>query len=352
MDFKQYLDSSRVKIEKNLTKFLNTKKSEKLPKFFKEQKFVESLEAFVLGGKLLRGTLFLLTLEGFGKKIEKKHLDIACAIELTHSSLLIQDDIIDNDTIRRGSKTIFSKYEEEGGRIGTFNAYHYGISSAIVVADLAFFYALELLSNYKESNLSEMLNKYAHEISMVVMAEGADSLLGQTSRQPDKDQINSLYLYKTARYTFSFPFELGALLSKASKKQIKDLGKLGELMGIIFQIKDDEIGLLGEEKEIGKPVGGDIKENKKTLIRLYLYKKASPKQKRVLNNLFGNQNIKAQDIENIKKMYKELKVNQDLDKEVDTLMKKAKTIYDNLSIRKEYKNLLKELLEFNLSRSY
>lgn len=351
MTFRKYSENKRVLLKNHLTEYLAGKKGEALPPIFKEQGLIDALGDFALRGKLIRGTLFLLASEMLGVKFVKELLDIACGIELMHSSLLIQDDIIDNDYMRRGAKTIFAKYAEDGKSIGAFNPYHYGISTAIVVADVAFFLAVDLLANYDHPPLSKLLKYYSHEIYLVSLAQSADSIFGQTNKEPDKEEIYAVYRHKTARYTFSLPFEMAAIVAQVDTKTRNLLDELGEIAGIIFQLKDDEIGLFGEEKTIGKPVGSDIRENKKTIIRFLLYQKANNEDLRILDSCFGNPDIKKIQIETVKKLYEKYKIQEYIGREIEELMGKIWILFEKIEAEKRYKDILKSLLEFNLQRS-
>lgn len=351
MDFKSYLENCREKIRLNLKEYIEFKKTEHLPLLFKEQGLLQSLEDFVSRGKLLRGSLFLFTLESLAHPVTKESLDIACAIELMHSALLIQDDIIDNDYTRRGEKTIFAKYEDDGKRIGAFDPYHYGVSTGIVVADVAFFFAIDLICNYESQNLGKLLKYYAHEVYLVSLAESADSLFGQTQRTVTDKEIYDVYKYKTARYTFSLPFEMGSIVASSTEETRATLNELGELVGIIFQLKDDEIGIFGSEELIGKPIGSDIRENKKTILRSYLYKLSSPKDREILDSCFGNPNAGNEETEKVKELYKKYEVKSLIDKEINIIMDKVWVFFEKLEFKKEYKSILKDFLNFNLNRT-
>lgn len=351
MTFQEYFEDSRVSIKNHLKVFFDEKRSEKLPQVFKEQRLIDSLESFALRGKLIRGTLFLFAAEALGLSKNKEILDIACGIELMHSSLLTQDDIIDNDYIRRGEKTIFAKYKDSGVEIGAFDPYHYGISTAIVVADVAFFFAVELISGFDNSSLSKLLKYYSHEIYLVSLAESADSIFGQTEREPEREDIYEVYRYKTARYTFSLPFEMAAIIAKTSTEKRQHLSELGEFLGIIFQLRDDEIGLFGDEEKIGKPVGSDIRENKKTIIRSLLYKYANESDRETLSRIFGNPKTGIGEIEEIRKIYDKYEIKKHIEKEIEVLMGKSWNIYEQLEMEGIYKEILRELLDFNLKRT-
>lgn len=350
--FKSYLDDARSEISNHLSSYCKTKKAETLPAIFKEQGLIDSLEQFALRGKLIRGTLFLLIVESLGVKRDNAILDMACAIELMHSALLIQDDIIDRDKTRRGAKTIFAYHEEEGERLGALDPYHYGISTAIMVGDVAFFFAFDLLTSYQDTKLGALLRFYAHEVYLVCLAESADSLFGQTKREPSREDIYAVYTYKTARYTFSLPFEMASIVGGASDKTRKSLATMGEMIGIIFQLKDDEIGLFGDAEIIGKPVGSDVRENKKTIIRHLLYEAANDSDRKILDSCFGNNDAGVSEVEKVKELYVQYKIGETINAEIESIMNTVWPLYESLEINQSEKLLLKELLEFNLRRTY
>jgi geranylgeranyl diphosphate synthase type I len=106
--------------------------------------------------------------------------------------------------------------------------------------------------------------------------------------EPREEDILTLYRYKTGRYTFSLPLALGATLAGAADETRTALEEAGEDLGILFQLKDDELGLFADEAELGKPVGADIREDKKTLYRLRLFEKADEPAAARLRSMFGN----------------------------------------------------------------
>src|SRR3989344_4204905 len=132
MSFSEYSVKTRTLIEDYLRLYLSSKRKEEKSFAFKDQEIVSFLEEFVLRGKLIRGTLFLLSCEMLGKELNQELIGIACGIELMHSSLLIHDDIIDNDYTRRGQKTVFAKYIDRGKKIQVSDPLHSGISLGIV----------------------------------------------------------------------------------------------------------------------------------------------------------------------------------------------------------------------------
>lgn len=281
----------------------------------------DRLLKFSLGGKMFRGGLVLLAHEVFGGKHKREAARAACAVELLESSLLIHDDIIDNDYLRRGQKTIFAEYGEDLG---------------ICFGDAGYFFAYEILPK----SLVEIFSRKSVE---VVLGQMQDIYLGSSKKSFDEKDVIDVYLYKTASYSCSLPLMMGAILAGEEEKTVFGMEELGKCLGVIFQIKDDEIGLFGEEKEIGKAVGGDIKEGKKTLYYLYLFEKALAEDLKRLKKIFGNKNITNGDILFVREMVKRLGVDKEIHKKLLYYEEKARKL-----IGKEPRFL--ELLEMSLKR--
>lgn len=352
LSFEDFSLKAREEITQNLKEFFEQQAQENLPQYFYDLELISALSNLVPKGKLVRGTLFLFACEMYGVKEEKSLTDIACAIELLHTGLLIHDDIIDNDDLRRGVRTIHASYRDRGGKLGAISDSHYGISMGLLAGDLAFHYALELLASYKGENLGRLLKYYGSEIIRVGLAEGADVELGQTTKEPTTEDIKGIYQYKTARYTFSMPFTMAGIIAGVDDGQIETMDKLGELVGFIFQLKDDELGLVGTEEQIGKPVGSDIRENKKTLVRKLLFDKASEEERRMLFSLFGKEAISAEEVEVVKQLINKYTIQDEIDQQVGLILEEIQKLFQELRIEKEYKDVLQEMFSFNLRRKY
>ena len=93
------------------------------------------------------------------------------------------------------------------------------------------------------------------------------------------DDVINTYRHKTGRYTFSLPISLGALLRGSNIDTRHKLERMGEYLGVIFQIKDDEIGLFGDPDLTGKPNSSDLAEGKKTVFTQGLWKTMEESQK-------------------------------------------------------------------------
>ena len=196
--------------------------------------------------------------------------------------------------------------------------------------------------------LSALLNR---EFTHVASAQMLDMYYAYSNRQIKEEQVFGLYLYKTARYTFSVPLMAGVLLVEQPASEVRLFSELGEKLGLIFQIKDDELGLFGTEAETGKPVGSDIMEGKKTLYYLGLNEHITPGEKERLSTLWGSMELTSGDLEYIRELIEIYGVKRHISVQLESLVKEAEQIISGLKgLNPIYKSYLYELLDYNLTR--
>src|SRR5258708_9868215 len=127
---------------------------------------------------MLRGSLVLFLSECYTGKITEDAVRIASAMELFHSSLLIHDDIMDNDTQRRGYQTIFAQYQSLGEKKKLLDPRHFGESMGICTGDISFFLAFQLLSSIGDSSIKQrIIDVYMNEMISVGLAQMQDVYL-------------------------------------------------------------------------------------------------------------------------------------------------------------------------------
>lgn len=261
----------------------------------------QRLEEFLINGKMIRGGLVMLAYSMFDNSDIDSNSDVvglAAATELFQSAFLIHDDIMDRDATRRGLVSIYHQYKNLNKNNNSNDSLHFGEAMGICVGDIAFFLAFDILSNLNTDpkTMQKLISVSSKEITGVGLAQMQDVYFGYSKTTPTEDDIMNVYLYKTARYTFSLPLSLGAILAEQDDSVIKTLEHFGDTMGILFQLKDDELGLFAETADIGKTVGVDIIEGKKTLYHLYLMEASDGKQQTRLSSIFGNPNTSSDDI--------------------------------------------------------
>jgi len=256
MDFNKYLEDKTNIINKALDEYLP---SEEKPPSIIHKAIRYSVFA---GGKRIRPILTLATAELFGRNAESV-LKTACGIELIHTFSLIHDDLpcIDNDDFRRGKPS---------------NHKVFGEAIALLAGDALLVSGFDLIienSENKEIKKQSIL-KLIKEASFYV---GTENMLGGqvedvTLNNEDitKESLINLYTKKTAAL-ICLAIRAGAILSGANKEQLKALSKYGENIGLAFQITDDILDIMQDQRDAGKPTYAGkygIKESKSESERL------------------------------------------------------------------------------------
>lgn len=276
-------DESRKKIEEKINEILDKEISK-----YQDNEFVknalEELKRLSFGGKRVRGYLIKLGQLLFGKD-DDSYVDIAAAIEIFQTAILIHDDIIDEADKRRGMDTINAKYNG-----------HIGISKAICIGDLGFFISYRIINNADISKelKDEIIKVYSKTLHNTVNGEIIDVELPLKSldyhKQMDEKIIYDIYVNKTAWYTIIGPILIGAASSGAKEEDKQKLIDMGTNLGIAFQIKDDLLGLYSSASQMGKTLN-DIKEGKQTIIYKYAIDHASDKELKLIKEYYGNPNV-------------------------------------------------------------
>ena len=312
---------------------------------------VALLEPFVRQGKMLRGGLTLLAASMFGGERNKSAVSVAAAIELVHSGLLIHDDITDRDRMRRGSPTIFAAYEKIGAQQGAIDPYHYGSSLGIFSGDSVYFSALALVVEVEDPvQLRRILQLVSQHVTACCAAQMEDISLGLLPTIPLEEEILTIYRYKTAGYSFILPLQCGAVLADQNAQVLVELSSIGLKLGLLYQIKDDELGLFGEESQTGKPVGSDIEEGKKTLYYAHLMNRANQDDRLRLNRIFGSHDITADALAEVKKYLTLYGVDKAISEKLQSLEKEVLSEIELLDIASAYKLILRHLVDYSLGR--
>ena len=253
-------------IKKKLTK--NAKKIDLfLINFLKKQKknlLVAPMKYGVIsGGKKIRSTIIFDTGKLFKIK-EKKLKNICAAVECIHSYSLIHDDLpcMDNDDIRRGKLSTHKKFGE---------------STAVLAGNSLLTLAFEIISDKKYSLSStqknEITNLLANCSGHTGIAGGQELDLKFEKKKKKITQILNMQRKKTGKL-FNFCLQSVAIVAKKNKTEKKFLGKLGEEIGLLFQLTDDFLDYKGFKSLVGKSTKKDEKKGKSTLIKLMGYEKA------------------------------------------------------------------------------
>ncbi len=295
MNFKNFYSAHKDKVNRELDRFLNikTKQAKKISKDC--GKLTEAVKEFTLRGrsKRIRALLVILGYAGFGGKNGREIIKAASFIELIHSYLLIHDDIIDQDDLRRGKPTMHKYFEHSvKSKLSKDKSKLFGVSMGILAGDLCCSLGYEMLmkSKFSDKAKARAIEELDNLIFNVIQGEALD-IFAQMSKQTSNKEIYNIYKYKTARYSFEQPLRIGGILAGAGENNLNKLSKFAIPLGIAFQIQDDLLGLFGEERIIGKPAGSDLREGKKTLALSLAIKRCNSKDKKIIQGILGNRNI-------------------------------------------------------------
>jgi len=260
------------------------------------------------GGKRLRALLVLIGYwsREWGLDYEGVKPLIAL-VELLQSYLLVHDDIMDKDELRRGGDTVhvwFRKKCLAEKLLG--DCEHYGISQAILAGDYLESLAVKMFSELKlPSNvLVELIKTYARGLRLVSYGQYLDLLLSHKPlSEVEESDVILVHKLKTASYTVELPLHLGAIASgKHTAELLSELSSYAIPAGIAFQLRDDILGLFGDPSITGKPVGSDIREKKKTLLIIYAYKNASPIDREFLEEVFEHKHRESISSEDVRRV--------------------------------------------------
>lgn len=357
-----YFDPIRTRISSALRRFLDEKKGELARVNPMGRDAAERLVDFSLRGKMIRGCLVHLGWSISARMPPPTRNTVAAvaavttvgaAMELFHSGLLVHDDIMDRDLVRRGQPSIFQQYARIAARERHADPEHVGQALGICAGDVACFMAFELLARTRAPApvVCSVLELCARELSAVGIAQMQDVSWGASRSGVDVEDILRMYTHKTGRYSFSLPLLAGAMIADAPEDLRGKLGTFGESIGLLFQIRDDELGLYGDEKELGKPVGSDVREGKKTIIFSSLMAAAGAEERRRLDGIFGNLRASPADIDYVRGLASSAGVRKRIEAITTGLIEKARTAIGEIgSGTDEDRAALRSLLDFTTSR--
>lgn len=306
------------------------------------------LPQFTTGGKMWRGCLVCLACGMFDKQYREEAVAVGAAVELAQSALLMHDDIMDQSDLRRGEPSVHRQYEELARKQKLRRPDRFGESMSICAGDIAFFLSFDILASLRRAPDAvrlQLIQTFCSEFTEVGLAQMEDVYHELSPEEPDWKAIVEQYRYKTARYTFSMPLMLGAILGQAPDVARNDLSHLGELLGILFQIKDDGLDLFHSDTETGKSNGLDVMHNKKTLHRRALLDASSPHQQMRLRTLFGKPDLSSTELEEVRTLFHKTGALKKVEQLKSTLAQEAHTLMGRLTAAEPDKEKLAAILD-------
>ncbi len=345
----------QTQINKHLELFFDNKIEEASRISNYTQEVAANAKEYTLrGGKRLRPIFFIYGYKCFSDDNIEAIIEASISIELMQSYLLIHDDIMDEDELRRGKPTFHIVYknicEREFKKKGTLK---FGENIALIVGDLLEAYGEEVLANspFKCEYVMKALRKYAEMVKNVGYGQILD-VMSEKKGNITEDEILMIHKLKTASYTIEGPLQIGAILAGAKGEDLLIMSDYGIPLGLAFQIQDDILGLFGSEEKIGKPVGSDIREGKKTLLILHALEKCGEKETEIITRALGNEDVTMDEIDIIRDIVRETGSLDYSQKLVKEKTEKAIQAIEGSNFRDEAKQFLVEIADFIGSREY
>ena len=283
--------------------------------------------SYILGlkGKRIRPILTLLTCDIFNDNYSEA-LDAALAVEVFHNFSLVHDDIMDEAHLRRGNQTVHKKWD---------------LSTAILSGDVMLILAYQLFENYKGDtfvSLAKLFSKTAIEV-----CEGQQMDIDFSKKEDvSADDYLKMIEYKTA-VLIGASMKMGAIVAGASIKDQNDIYEFGKNLGLAFQIQDDLLDTFGEEEKFGKKIGGDILENKKTLLFIRAKQLLGPDENNKLIKLYSSKLANDENkIKEVRGLFEKYNIPYIITLEIEKFTNKSFKMLDDLKISDKKKEFLRD----------
>lgn len=296
------LETSRLIVNDYLKTFLRDKRVLAQSIHPNYERLLGEIERVTLaGGKRLRPHLVFV---GYGAQ-DASIAPLAAGYELLHTALLVHDDIIDRDAIRHNQATIHQAYFDQ--HYSTLDdpheRHHFSTSAALLAGDVLISWAYELLARL---DLSADRYRQSSQIMSDAVFNVAGGELIDTESPFNPVPIDPIVVatYKTASYSFVAPLLAGAALSAHhySDKSLDTLKAYATNIGIAFQLRDDILGIFGDEAKTGKSTVGDLREGKRTVLIELFRKSASLDEYELFRQSFGNPQASDESLVKLKEL--------------------------------------------------
>ncbi|MBX7044414.1 MAG: polyprenyl synthetase family protein [Ignavibacteria bacterium] len=288
------------------------------------------------GGKRIRPAILLFTCEAVGGNADEA-LDAGAAIEILHNFTLVHDDIMDNADTRRGNATVHKKWN---------------VNTAILAGDNLIAIAYKSLLKTKSPVIEKIAGEFTDGVIEVCEGQSYDK---DFENEPDVtiDKYLMMIQKKTAKL-IEVSAVMGAIIGGGTDEQIENIRNFAVNSGLAFQIQDDLLDIIADEKEFGKKIGGDLIEGKKTYLLLKSLEVVNKNEDRErIEAIVKNSGIKEnqeKEILRIKKIYEEYGIIESAKNEIEKFTEKAEHFIKDFP--SEHKNMLKAFSQMLLERNF
>lgn len=318
-------------IKKPVEKEMNYFESEFEKAFEAKSELLNKINQYILQkrGKGIRPILTLLSAKAYGE-INETTIKSAVSLEMLHTASLIHDDVVDETLERRGQKSVNAIWKNR---------------LSILTGDYLLSQSISKITETKNIEILEQITKLGKEVSEGELMQADNA---QNSRY-DEEKYFEVIRKKTA-YLFSTCTYSGAKSVNANEIDTEKIKRYGEIYGICFQIRDDIFDYIGNEKEIGKPTGNDIREGKITLPLIYALNNCSKEEQNKYIEIIKKKEFTTENIEKLIKLAIEKGGIQYAENKMKEFKKEALEITKDIK-NKEIREALEMVIDHTMIRN-
>ena len=287
-----------------------------------------------LGGKRIRPVLMLLGYNLWHERPEDILMP-ACGVETYHNYTLLHDDLMDNADVRRGHQTVHRRWDA---------------NKAILSGDSMLVLAYQRVAQVPADKLQQVLDLFT--TTALEIGEGQEYDMDfETRNDVTEDEYIEMIRLKTS-VLLACALKMGAILAGAPEEDTERLYRLGEQVGLAFQLQDDLLDVYGDPAVFGKAIGGDITSNKKTYMLINAVNRANDKQRaeleRWINAKTFNRDVKVAEVT---RLYDEIGIRQLCEKKINYYFDLARQTLSEVNVPDDRKQRLSAYMDELLHRN-
>ena len=287
-----------------------------------------------IGGKRIRP---VLTLMGYNlwKEDPERILMPAVGLETYHNYTLLHDDLMDNADMRRGHETVHRRWDA---------------NKAILSGDSMLVLAYQRMQQVPAEKLPAVLNLFTE--TALEIGEGQEyDMTFETRNDVTEDEYIEMIRLKTS-VLLACALKIGALLADAPQEDADRLYRVGEQVGLAFQLQDDLLDVYGDPKVFGKSIGGDITSNKKTYMLINAFNRANDEQRKELEHWIGAKEFNRQEkVAAVTRLYDEIGIRALCEEKINYYFQQARQTLAEVNVPEERKAQLRQYMDELLHRN-
>jgi geranylgeranyl diphosphate synthase type II len=287
-----------------------------------------------LGGKRIRPVLMLMGYNLWRENPESILMP-AVGLETYHNYTLLHDDLMDNADMRRGHQTVHRRWDA---------------NKAILSGDSMLVLAYQRMQQVPGDKMPAVLDIFTE--TALEIGEGQEyDMTFETRDDVTEDEYIEMIRLKTS-VLLACALKIGALLADAPKEDADRLYRLGEQVGLAFQLQDDLLDVYGDPKVFGKAIGGDITSNKKTYMLINAYNRANDAQRKELVSWIGAKEFNRQEkVAAVTRLYDEIGIRELCEEKINYYFQLASQTLSEVNVPEERKTQLRQYMDELLHRN-